>query len=1608
MKFAALLFALLGLASTSVHGNTWHVPSPECPTIRAGIDSAVVGDTVLVACGTYHESDLIMKSGVTLRSESGSPDCVTIDADESSRVIRCDSVDGTALIEGLTIAHGRRPNGEKDGGGIYCTSSSPVINKCVFFENYAYSLGGGLCCSEGSSPTVIGCTFARNHAGSGGAIACADSSSPLVSNCVLGFSVGGEGIYCGEGCEPVLTCCDVFGNAKGDSICGIDGGGNFYEAPLFCDLEAGDLRLCAGSPCLADSNSCGVLIGAHGEGGCPCPDCAVLLVPDEYGNISEALAAASYCDTVVVGPGTYTEVISIPWGVTLRSSAGPESTVIDAGGSSYGVSMGGNLLAGVDTAAVATVEGFTIIGGHYSGVYARNCRPAIRNCVITGALGHGVYLYEAGGEVYGCTIVGNADEYAGGIYCYKSPADVSNCIIAFSMGGRAILCGTPYPTFTCCNVFGNAGGDYIYGIDGGGNISEDPLLCGWQQGDFAPCALSPCLPENNTCGTLIGALGMSECDCPTYDCSVVEVPGDYETITQALAAVTYCDTVLVHPGVYEENITLPWGVTLMSAEGPDSTTIEAASSGSVVRIGYPLEAAPLQDIPPARFQGFTVTGGTVGGILVRGCDPVITDCVITGNSHSYSGALSLDYASPTVTGCVIKDNGCSGVYAYSSRPAITGTTISGNAGDDAGGLHYSNSHGTVSNSIISFNSGDVGILCLGSSDPDFTCCNVFGNAGGDSLCGTDLGGNFFEDPLFCDQAGGDLRLCPDSPCLPGNNSCGVLIGALGDGGCPCPSCDVLVVPDDYATITEALDAAAYCDTVLVHPGTYEEHIALPLGVVLISAAGPDSTVIDGGGTGTVVTMGGSKLTASKTQGVMTKLEGFTITGGLPRGISIAGYDPVITDCIITENSGSSCTGMYCYEASPVVTDCDFLHNTSTKYGCALRCVFGSPSFTGCTFAENSNTDYGYGGAVYCDVASPTFTDCDFSENTGRYGGVMYVKQSSKPAIFGCTFSGNTSTTRGGAIYCYDRSSVAATASKFTGNSAQWDGGAIFGSVCGLMLDSCSFVDNSAGGGGAVYCVGDSTVSITNCTFSGNAGAPGSAVYCENCSPSLTNCILAFSVRGEAVFCGGLSEPQVACCDLYANANGDSVCGVDAGGNFSEDPLFCDRVVGDLRLCALSPCLPENNTCAVLVGAEGLGACDCPSEVCDVITVPGDYSTIGEALAAASYCDTVLVYPDIYNENIVLPWGVVLLSAAGPESTVILGGGGDAVVAIGYDSEAGMLLGAPRAVLEGFAIRGSSSSGISVWGCSPTIRKCLVTGITGYATSGLYCLNASPHIEECVIRDNQYYGVHCVSYSSPALYGCSVTGNGYGVYCDKYSSPTMSNCTIFGNLGRGVYCNNHSAPEITACTISGNSSSGVYCYDNSSPTLTNCIIAFAVGGDGIYCASGSEPTLRCCDIFGNAWGDSICGADSGGNFSENPLFCDQAGGDLKLCPDSPCLPENNACAVLIGALGPGGCPCPACTVYVVPDDFPTISEALEAASYCDTVLVRPGTYPENFGLPWGVVLRSMEGAEVTVRGNRLWFDRIHRNRCRPGRSRRLHRNGRSGWWDLCSGLRPHYP
>jgi hypothetical protein len=61
-----------------------------------------------------------------------------------------------------------------------------------------------------------------------------------------------------------------------------------------------------------------------------------------------------------------------------------------------------------------------------------------------------------------------------------------------------------WPIVTHCCVFGNGGGGVMCG-DTFGNLYEDPLFCNLPGGDVTLQETSPCLPDNNEWGELIGA-----------------------------------------------------------------------------------------------------------------------------------------------------------------------------------------------------------------------------------------------------------------------------------------------------------------------------------------------------------------------------------------------------------------------------------------------------------------------------------------------------------------------------------------------------------------------------------------------------------------------------------------------------------------------------------------------------------------------------------------------------------------------------------------------------------------------------------------------------------------------------------------------------------------------------------------------------------------------------------------------------------------------------------------------------------------------------------------------------------------------------------------------
>jgi hypothetical protein len=277
-------------------------------TILRGLYLAQAGMSVALAAGTYFEHDLDMKRGATLRSESGDPRDVTIDARQEGLVLLVSFCDSTTRIEGLTITGGLTHDGSpaSSGGGITCiyegsprisnciitgneapygsgvnmwNESSPLVEDCIIYDNKATTSGAGASCWYYCAPRFVNCTFFGNSSGATAAhVYMRSNSSATLIRTIMAFSGHGNAVDTSwvYGELPTLSCCDIFGNAGGDWIGALEGmegvSGNFRADPLFCDTLSRDLTLEACSPCLPGQHPEGSACGRIGalDQGCPC------------------------------------------------------------------------------------------------------------------------------------------------------------------------------------------------------------------------------------------------------------------------------------------------------------------------------------------------------------------------------------------------------------------------------------------------------------------------------------------------------------------------------------------------------------------------------------------------------------------------------------------------------------------------------------------------------------------------------------------------------------------------------------------------------------------------------------------------------------------------------------------------------------------------------------------------------------------------------------------------------------------------------------------------------------------------------------------------------------------------------------------------------------------------------------------------------------------------------------------------------------------------------------------------------------------------------------------------------------------------------------------
>ena len=396
----------------------------------------------------------------------------------------------------------------------------------------------------------------------------------------------------------------------------------------------------------------------------------------------------------------------------------------------------------------------------------------------------------------------------------------------------------------------------------------------------------------------------------------------------------------------------------------------------------------------------------------------------------------------------------------------------------------------------------------------------------------------------------------------------------------------LLVPDDFATIQDAVDAAADGDEVVVDDGTYVTDVEIvDKSITLRSASGDrDLCIIDGQFTGVNIVggVGGDDVV----------VRDLTITDCPTRAIVVGPFSRVsIENCLIKEctNIGA----MFMNGESLRMIDCVVRDNASNSNGAGLWISAGDVTIRQTLFRDNDSTGNSpYGGGVYIfGDAQLAVIDSVFRRNTaigttvGRGGGLGVQGGSLEPILIANTvFDDNEASEKGGGMYIEYRGAVLGNV-EFTSNVGL-AGGAMFlenggGSPVQFTISNALIADNDAtnGSGGGIRLAQDGTLTVTNATIFRNTStgsAGGGVAVGPNSTGTFTNCIVGGNTPDDFAGAGTTTV-------TYSNVE-DGFAGV---GNVSVAPLFVDINAGDYRLSAASPCIDAGNSLASIGPAMDL-------------------------------------------------------------------------------------------------------------------------------------------------------------------------------------------------------------------------------------------------------------------------------------------------------------------------------------------------------------------------------------------------------------------------------------
>ncbi len=385
------------------------------------------------------------------------------------------------------------------------------------------------------------------------------------------------------------------------------------------------------------------------------------------------------------------------------------------------------------------------------------------------------------------------------------------------------------------------------------------------------------------------------------------VPTDFSSIQEAINHAKSGNRIYVRSGTYNENIVIKKSI-IIRGENKDTTIIKGDGTEDVVEIN-----SGCTDI-----SGFTITNGKNGINLNASSGNTIQNNIIIDNSingiNMFRGFCNI------IKENEIENNINNGIYFYSSfgnriqenqifsngknNVLIQGTSrkniivnnyiqnseygLKINTGAEGNQIFLNSFTGNTNNAFdTSINVWDDDLTCRGNYWDDYTGIDSNGDSIGDSPYFIEGGTNKDNYPLMNQMAKENFK-DTDYEYLYCKEKLDQTINKMTE---PQGSFSLIVVPDDYPTIQEAINYANSGDRIEVKSGIYYENIIVNKSLSIVGI-NKDTTIIDGNDEDNVIFISADNV----------EISGFTIRNTKPEfaGIKTNSNANSLTNNIISE------------------------------------------------------------------------------------------------------------------------------------------------------------------------------------------------------------------------------------------------------------------------------------------------------------------------------------------------------------------------------------------------------------------------------------------------------------------------------------------------------------------------------------------------------------------------------------------------------------------------------------------------------------------------------------------------------------------------------------